>query len=639
MANSLRLERAFSPTGLFVVMILNCAALAQSDRGRFPEESGRQAQRATRIEGRVLDEAGQPIENAQIMVYPAGFNVSSAFRQASSLAVLKPATTDEDGRFSVGNLKGVYNVAASVPGYVSTDEGDRAEPKYYRPGDSVTFRLVKGGVITGRVTGAAAEPVVGITVRAVKVTRPGDRTSASSQNRQGATDSQSLQREMMQPFSTDDRGVYRIYGLETGTYLVSAGGGRSFLQAVDPFSGYAPTYHPSSTRGGAAEVSVRAGEESAGIDIRFRNERGHAVSGSVTGQVGSGPGFNVNMIGLGDPATGGLVGVSMTLPLPGNTNNRFVFDGISDGDYCLQAVAGDYSAASNVHRLSVKGDDVTGVELTLTPFSSISGRLDIEKPATQPATCKPAPRLALEETVVQARPDRRMSKATENISGLQNFLFKEGSDAVPDNKGEFKVGMLRDGLYRIEPRLAGEDYYVRSVTLPSESPAEKASAPRRDAARAGIAIKGGQNVNGLLISVSPGAAGLSGRVSSAADSADAGVAETLRVYLVPSEKEAADDALRFAETLVNDDGAFKFTNISPGRYWVVVRNREQQRSDNSYVRLAWYAEGRALLRAAGEKSKSEVELQPCQRVKDYALKYSPTPSERKPPQPAAVGPQ
>ncbi|MBA3570419.1 MAG: hypothetical protein H0W34_00250 [Pyrinomonadaceae bacterium] len=53
---------------------------------------------------------------------------------------------------------------------------------------------------------------------------------------------------------TDDRGVYRIYGLATGTYIVSAGGHGNFSDFnVAEYESHAPTYAPSSTRDNAGE--------------------------------------------------------------------------------------------------------------------------------------------------------------------------------------------------------------------------------------------------------------------------------------------------------------------------------------------------------------------------------------------------
>ena len=44
-----------------------------------------------------------------------------------------------------------------------------AERFGWKVGDNVTLRMSKGGVITGAVTDAAGEPLVGLSVRVVKV--------------------------------------------------------------------------------------------------------------------------------------------------------------------------------------------------------------------------------------------------------------------------------------------------------------------------------------------------------------------------------------------------------------------------------------------------------------------------------------
>src|SRR5262245_54989701 len=82
---------------------------------------------------------------------------------------------------------------------------------------------------------------------------------------------------------TDDRGFYRFYGLQPGSYLVCAGCSGRQRRGVTAFDSDAPTYYPSSARENATEVKVGAGEEATGIDIRYRGERGHAIRGVITG--------------------------------------------------------------------------------------------------------------------------------------------------------------------------------------------------------------------------------------------------------------------------------------------------------------------------------------------------------------------
>jgi Carboxypeptidase regulatory-like domain len=90
-----------------------------------------------------------------------------------------------------------------VPGPVPV--GERQDGGYYRVGDNVTITMIKGGVITGRVTNATGEPLIGVRVNAV-MTRGAEGNTA--------------RRAAARPRFTDDRGFYRLYGLPPGTYVV-----------------------------------------------------------------------------------------------------------------------------------------------------------------------------------------------------------------------------------------------------------------------------------------------------------------------------------------------------------------------------------------------------------------------------------
>ena len=205
------------------------------------------------ITGRVVNESGQPLANAAVFI-----------RTYGSLGQVNATVTDGEGNFRVGGLDPVaYQIWADVPAYITTPrDPDSTQAPYYRVGDSVELALVRGGVITGTVTTSAGEPVVGVRVEAYMV-----RDGNGQPPRYGGTFRQR---------STDDRGVYRIYGLATGTYVLSAGGSRNFPSFnADEYESHAPTYAPSSSRDNAAETNLRAGEEITNVDIRYRGEPGH----------------------------------------------------------------------------------------------------------------------------------------------------------------------------------------------------------------------------------------------------------------------------------------------------------------------------------------------------------------------------
>src|SRR5262249_31248876 len=135
-------------------------ASAQSRVTGAVDETSR-AETSGTITGRVLNESGQPIANAAVMIRAA----------AGQAGLPRTTTTRSDGNFQMNGLEpALYIVWTQVPAYTTpSSDPDGNQPNYYRVGDSATLMLVKGGVITGSVTTAAADPVVRIGVRALLI--------------------------------------------------------------------------------------------------------------------------------------------------------------------------------------------------------------------------------------------------------------------------------------------------------------------------------------------------------------------------------------------------------------------------------------------------------------------------------------
>ena len=164
-------------------------------------------------------------------------------------------TTDEDGIFTISerwwkNAPSFYSIAVSnAKGYVPVDGGRNAVSR--RTGDDMTITMIKGGVITGRITNTKGYPVGGAHV-SVEMVRD-DRGKP-------------IQGKVVDlEKSTDDRGIYRLYGLAPGTYLVFTSDNIADRFATQ--NATVPTYHPSSRRETAAEVTVASGGEARDIDI------------------------------------------------------------------------------------------------------------------------------------------------------------------------------------------------------------------------------------------------------------------------------------------------------------------------------------------------------------------------------------
>jgi hypothetical protein len=602
---------------LFACMALTCVSSvrAQGEAAQAPATTTapRVAAAASdtggTITGRVVGEDGRPLSDAVIYL-------GRAYARTGGPPLT--ATTDSDGRFRITGLEsGLFTVTAMLPGFTTPDTNlPQGETNYYRVGDSVNLTLVKGGVITGTVRDSNNEPVVAVAVRAVRVRDAMGRAAVG----RSAGFSGFLPERM-----TDDRGVYRIYGLPPGAYLVSTGGtSQRLFGAVSAYEGDAPTFFPSSTRDTAAEVQVRGGEEATGIDIRYRGERGHAISGTVSGIIDTNIRAGVS-ITIRQISSGGYEGATFVMP---GVKPGFAFNGMSDGEY--EVMAQQFSGTSDSYaslprRVTVKGADVTGVELVLSPLASISGRVQLEAPPKE--KCAEGRGATLLETIINARRDEKKKTAD-----MLPFPFFYNGGGIPTEQGEFTIRNLMPASYRLTARLADETWYVRSIILPGAAAAvPQGSAPvkstqaKSNVATAGIvALKAGERLSNVTVQIAQDAAGLRGRVASATETAEgAQPPSNLKVYLVPVEKERAEDALRYAEAVLDGTGSFTFKNLAPGRYWITTRPvQESEPGEQSMRPLFWDAEGRAKLRREAEAVNTVLELQPCQRMSDYVLRYT-----------------
>ena len=339
------------------------ALASQSVVGQVSSLPAAQPSKVGKISGRVVNEKGQPFPNAKVHI-----------RAVGSFDATQTATTDQDGKFEVNGLDRVsYHVNAWFNTYapVFADPAD-SQSRTFRVGDSPTLVLTKGGVITGTVTTHTGEPLVGIRVRARMI------------------------RDTELPIwfyglgekTTDDRGIYRIYGLPAGNYLVWAGG-PTYNPGVDPYDMDVPTYAPSSTRDTATEITVRAGEETTNVDIRYRGEPGHTVSGTVNGPGNEHEmGYAVDLTSVGSAPWSSMSAVRL------QEGRGFSFQGIDDGEYFVTArsmVGNQEWAFSPSKRIQVRGGDVTGIELVTQLLGSVSARVVLEESKAPDCTDKERP--------------------------------------------------------------------------------------------------------------------------------------------------------------------------------------------------------------------------------------------------------
>jgi len=574
-------KRALHAASLvFVFALLDLPAVAQQTGGV--------------ITGRVITEDGLPVPHALVSIS----GVSGRLKQSTAR---RDTVADDDGNFVAEGLEAIpYLISAWAPGYVpGSDDGvlnpfELTEARFVRVGELTTVRLIRGGVITGRVTNDAGDPIIGAPVKATRLT---DETGRSTSSDVGYAH--------LWNRTTDDRGVYRIYGLTPGSYIVAAGGGDPSSSRSTPFAGRTITYHPSSTRDAASLVSVSSGVEATSIDIRYRGESGFAISGKIHGPPGtSGMTQTTTDVYLRNPTIVGAIETTSSQAI--NNQNGYAFYGVPNGEYEVIArndgMDGGNGLDSTASRVTVKGTDVTGIDLALVPNATVSGVVVVVKADSEVLECQKHRKSNPEEIIVRARRDDPAEKR-----GLLLPVLLGYGVGIPSDKGVFTIGNLKPGLHRIELDLPDETWYLKAMAISSSKPAIDP--------RAGLNVKSGDKLSGLRLTIASGAATLKGKIPLAKDTK---LPTRLHVHLIPAEAEAIDDVLRFAETSAEPDGAFTFSNLSPGKYFVLARAIPNAESGDKRPR-AWEPAERKKLRKEAEAANDAIELKPCQSITGYAL--------------------
>lgn len=503
------------------------------------------------------------------------------------------AFTNANGEFRIASLTaGEYQVYATAEGYLNehaqAPDMPSRDRRYLHAGETVAFTLKKGGVITGKVFTEDGEPVIEAPVVAESYR---DRFGRILRGRT----SYGVARA-----ETDDRGIYRIYGLPEGSYLIKAGTDVRFSSGRSTYDEYAPFYYPSARRASAIEVPVQLGQEVTGIDIRYRAVHGFSISGVVSNGHSNRPEAPPSVT-LFDSASGTAAGFAYASWA--EDGYRFTFEGIPSGEYDLIAEQRESSAdaggqSAPLH-LTVADRDTSGLTLQMVSLASAIGQVVVEQPIPEIAAgCIEQRPGRLSDVFITAVPERAEQWPSD--------LGFPSAHADPD--GQFVIRRLPAGRYYFAAWLPQPSWYLKSITAPGTTK-QRASI---NAGHDGLKVKSGEKVSGIVLTIGVGAVSLRGRVLAPAGGAPA--PENLLVIAVPEEPEAADDVLRFVEMRVRN-GSYSSFHFGPGRYRLIVRKVSETRESGSEIPLLiWKSKEREELRRQANEVGVPIEVRPCENT-------------------------
>jgi hypothetical protein len=528
------------------------------------------------------------------------------------LGLGRSAISDDEGRFSFRQLPaGRVTLVASKRGYIdgaygATRAGRPGTPVELRDGQTLpaTITLVRAAVLTGRIRDERGNGIAGLRVFALNA---GDPTPPNPVRTRNIFEMGAL---------TDDRGIYRLYDLPPGEYIIAAtpteridgditrrsatetdallaqlrqrssNPTRSAAAApVEPAASpsvLAPVYFAgSSTLSRATRIKVGPGEVRTGVDFMASAVPITTIEGTVVGdgplpaslQLSIVPADTLNFFALG--------GGNPRLTLPPGSDGRFKYDSIAPGHYLIAARA---NMTAPVNPITGRGAANGLDELAV----AMEGRLG--------GSNKPETMYAVEELEVAGQPTRGLTLRLQRGSRFSGkVVFDDGSPAITDlstvrvglrppvnstsivggtligsnfaqvppvavaSDGTFEIVGLAPGAYTVQvtaPASAGQTWWCRSALAAS-----------RDLLDTGVTLTLGEDVAGTTLALTTRHSEVAGTLQSAAGLP----APAYFVIVMPVDQvmwQAGSRRLKM--TRPSTEGRFSFGDLPAGDYLLVA---------------------------------------------------------------------
>ena len=488
---------------LSLLLLLVSAASAQADSSNEHKPAS--------ISGTVTNSVtGAPLPHAHVRLDQKG-RATRAYG----------AMTDEQGRFSIATVEpGDYLVSAEHRGYASVNASDRdAKELTLKPGEEMkdfALQLIPYAVISGRVLDVNGVPFDKATVTAIN----------------GASSHQA---------ETDDRGQFRIGGLGSGRYVVKASRGGPMPPEVrtdgtDEIN-YARTYYPGvRTAESAQPVQARAGEETAGIEIKMVPGPVLHVSGMVA-PVGKARRYEVVLDGN---HRGLEVGTDM----------RFTLWRFPPGQHQVLALSYDMSD-------SEMRSAPTVITLTNTSIEGIH--------LAPSAPFELAVEIKLDESAGERKGDKNPTVDLQLVGPLRH----EDPDTDRNSDGSLKITDIFPGRYRVRLDESSQDFYVKSVRLGSKEFEDGI-----------LDLRSGAQKGPLIVHLATDGAEISGVVRD--PKGPVAGAEVTLLYDDEFGFDVADTAH------AQPDGAYAFHEVAPGKYKIFACDPKQAGNQWTSESLALY---------------------------------------------------
>jgi hypothetical protein len=510
----------------------------------------------------------------------------------------RSVVTDDDGRFAFPGLpEGRYTAVATKAAYLPSAYG---ATRPGRPGIaiqlghdqqvSLSIRLTRGAVLEGTLRDETGAPLSNMPVYALDAANPGGIGMLESSGQHTAT--------------TDDRGVYRFFGLAPGRYVLAATmtvvgdgamGRRSDadmdalmsalttsrpgvaadgrVDVAPPITvSYAPTYFPGTVAfSDATPIALGPGDERLGLDFVVAAVH----TGTIDGTIVVPDGYSPERVQLSLVIDGLRTFAASSHPVlvqAPTSDGRFRYASVPPGRYRILARVGApdtaatsapgpaaASARTRVGRTLFAAADVTtngetsnGVALTLRPGVTVTGRVRFESVSTvrPPDVSQLAIRFSTPDGGVYMS-----SYGDGTVIGTALFGPRQATARADGTFAFSNVAPWTYGLQVTLPDDIAKTWWLRSAMLEG-----------RDLLDEPFTVDV-NDISGVELTFTDRRNVLSGSLATAS-----GVpAPEYFIVVVPADRRPwHDGSRRFTFTRPASDGRFRIQNLPAGQYFLAA---------------------------------------------------------------------
>lgn len=483
-----------------------------------------------KVSGQVLSDGGHPIRGAQVYLHGTG---------PETQGVSRYGITNREGRFSFRKIApGSYALRAMQRGYFSMQQEDGTDYVKVTVSEGqeikdLDLRLARGGAITGRLTDEDGEPLVGSRIRVLRKNSNGDAYDITG-------------------VETDDRGVYRAFGLQEGDYLLFA----SIQSMEEGHTSNSAMYYPGVRSQKEAEaIHVSPGDEVSDINFDVKEAKGLTVSGRVINAM--------NGSGIAD-AVVRLYGNNVSLSVETDEEGKYEFSGLSAGPLTIQAEIPQQSFLPSHRSLKLDGANLLNQDLLLEVGGEIRGKLVLEggRKLENPQG------IAVQARILADPPEDRFERGRLSIVSsfsaasdvfarlVEDYTFVQSGNVKPD--GSFAIRGLRSGRVRLVALPSSSRYYLKQIQLGTKT-----------IGNAPLPLAPGEIREDVSIVLSDDVGAVRGTLQSAA--ANGG---RYSVTLLPADRGKWSDPSAYRQTVVMAGGQsqmpFSIPDVPVGQYYVLA---------------------------------------------------------------------